>query len=97
MQAKIGLKVHSDETVIITSQDQTGNIVVFSLLGTPFYIMEHVPGRVFKDIKLEEMTPEERHKIYSAMVDVLVKIHKVNITEAGLDDYGKKGLFDFYY
>ena len=53
--------------------------------------MEHVPGRVFKDIALEGMTPAERTAIYSAMVDVLVKIHKVNITEAGLDDYGKKG------
>ena len=53
--------------------------------------MEHVPGRVFKDIALEGMTPTERTAIYTAMVDVLVKIHKVNITDAGLDDYGKKG------
>ena len=62
-----------------------------SLLGTPFYVMEHVPGRVFKDIELKGMTVEERRQIYAAMVDVLVKIHRVNITEAGLDDYGKKG------
>ena len=54
--------------------------------------MEHVPGRVFKDIHLTGMTPDERCKIYSAMVDVLVKIHKVDITKAGLDDYGKKGI-----
>lgn len=53
--------------------------------------MEHVPGRVFKDVTLEGMTPEERKAIYSAMNEVLTKIHKVNIEEAGLEDYGKKG------
>ena len=53
--------------------------------------MEHVPGRVFKDIMLQGMTPEQRTQIYRAMNDVLVKIHQVNISEAGLDDYGKKG------
>ena len=61
------------------------------LVGTPFYIMEHVPGRIFKDISLPSMSPPERTKIYSAMCEVLAKIHSVNISEAKLDDYGKKG------
>ncbi len=53
--------------------------------------MEHVPGRVFKDIALAGMTPPERSAIYSAMNDTLVKIHQVDISAAGLDNFGKKG------
>jgi len=53
--------------------------------------MEHVPGRVFKDPLLPGMSREERRDIYLAMSDVLVQIHKVNVKEAGLDDYGKQG------
>ena len=61
------------------------------MIGTPFYIMEYMPGRVFKDPLLPDFTPEERTTIYSKMCEVLTKIHKVNITEAGLDDFGKPG------
>ncbi len=68
---------------------------VFRLLGTPFYIMEHVPGRIFKNPLLPDQTPEERRQIYSSMCETLAKIHKVNITEAGLDDFGKKGACTF--
>ena len=53
--------------------------------------MEHVPGRVFIDPTLPAMTPAERRTIYSAMCDVLTKIHKVNLEEAKLTDYGKQG------
>ncbi len=53
--------------------------------------MEHVPGRVFKDVTLKGFTPEERRTIYSKMNEVLSKIHRVNIEEAGLEDYGKRG------
>lgn len=57
--------------------------------------MEHVPGRIFKDPGLEGMSPEDRRSIYLSICDVLVKIHKVNIKEAGLEDYGKQGWFIF--
>ena len=53
--------------------------------------MEYVPGRVFKDPLLPGFTPEERHTIYQKMCEVLAKIHKVDIVEARLEDYGKPG------
>ena len=56
--------------------------------------MEHVKGRVFKEALLPESPPEERRQIYESMCDVLAKIHKVDIHEAGLDDYGKKGAYN---
>ena len=65
--------------------------VCCSVLGTPFYLMEHVPGRVFKDVLLPELTNEQRRTVYSNMCRVLSRIHQVDIHAAGLDSYGKPG------
>ncbi|XP_071499816.1 acyl-CoA dehydrogenase family member 10-like [Diadema antillarum] len=62
-----------------------------SVLGTPFYVMEYVGGRVFEDPTLPGMSVAERRDIYRAMVDVLCKIHSVNMKEVGLGNYGKHG------
>ncbi|XP_076106919.1 acyl-CoA dehydrogenase family member 10-like isoform X2 [Mytilus galloprovincialis] len=62
-----------------------------SLIGTPFYIMEYVDGKIFKDRALAGLTRQQRREVYSEMISTLVKIHSVNISAAGLDDYGKKG------
>ncbi|KAK3594564.1 hypothetical protein CHS0354_013328 [Potamilus streckersoni] len=62
-----------------------------SLLGTPFYIMEYLPGRVFTDGFLPDVLPQERHRIYMDLIRVLCQIHSVNIHQAQLDNYGKKG------
>ncbi|XP_056005639.1 acyl-CoA dehydrogenase family member 10-like isoform X2 [Ostrea edulis] len=62
-----------------------------SVIGTPFYIMEYCKGRIFKSLHLPGMTYQERRDIYFAMADTLCKIHQVDISKAGLDDYGKKG------
>ncbi|XP_052713124.1 acyl-CoA dehydrogenase family member 10-like isoform X2 [Crassostrea angulata] len=62
-----------------------------SVIGTPFYVMEYCKGRIFKAVELPGMTKQERRDIYMAMADTLCKIHKVDISKAGLDDYGKKG------
>jgi len=63
----------------------------FSVLGTPFYVMEYIHGRIFKDPLLPGLSNKERREIYLAMCDVLAKIHKVNIKEAGLENFGKQG------
>ncbi|XP_019621730.1 PREDICTED: acyl-CoA dehydrogenase family member 10-like isoform X1 [Branchiostoma belcheri] len=62
-----------------------------SVIGTPFYLMEYVAGRLLKDPSLPGMEPEQRKEIYSAMNEVLSKIHSVNVRKAGLEDYGKHG------
>ena len=64
---------------------------VCSLIGTPFYIMEYVEGRIFKDRTLSGLTKQERKDIYSELINVLVKIHSVDISASGLDNFGKKG------
>lgn len=62
-----------------------------SVLGTPFYVMDYVSGRIYKDPSLPGMSPDQRSKIYSAMGSTLSKIHSVDIQEAGIEDYGKQG------
>jgi len=63
-----------------------------SVIGTPFYIMEYVHGRIFKDPLLPGLSVEQRRRIYESMCNVLVKIHNVDISTAGLQDFGKSGL-----
>ena len=61
-----------------------------SVLGTPFYVMEHVHGRIFEDPALPEMTPSARTAIYAAMATTLARLHSVSPDAVGLGQYGSK-------
>lgn len=61
------------------------------LLGTPFYLMERVEGRVFEDCALPELAPEERRDIWMALADAMALMHSVRPEDVGLGDYGKPG------
>ena len=61
------------------------------LLGTPFYLMERLDGRVFSDCSLPGITPGERREIYMAMAETLAKLHRVDPEKIGLGDYGRPG------
>jgi aminoglycoside phosphotransferase (APT) family kinase protein len=61
------------------------------IIGTPFYIMEKVEGRIFRQPSLPGMDPAERKAIYDAMNDTLAKMHSVDVDAAGLSDFGKQG------
>ncbi|XP_064889586.1 acyl-CoA dehydrogenase family member 10 isoform X4 [Columba livia] len=63
----------------------------YSTLGTPFYLMEHCPGRVYSDISLPALQPHQRRGIYAAMSQVLSQIHSINLRAAKLEDFGKHG------
>ncbi len=62
-----------------------------SLLGTPFYLMERLNGRVFPDAALPGMSPSERRGIYLGMAEALAALHAVRPDEIGLGDYGRPG------
>ncbi len=62
-----------------------------AIIGTPFYVMAYVPGRVFADAKLPDATPAERRKICVEMIRVLANLHNLDYRELGLEDYGKPG------
>jgi aminoglycoside phosphotransferase (APT) family kinase protein len=61
------------------------------ILGTPFYLMERVEGRVFSDCALPELDREARAPLYLAMADALAKLHAIRPDAVGLADYGKPG------
>lgn len=61
------------------------------LLGTPFYLMEFVNGRVFADCALPELAPEERRALYLSMAETLARLHAVRPESVGLGDFGKPG------
>ena len=61
------------------------------LLGTPFYLMERLHGRVFPNCELPGMEPGERKAIYLAMAETMARLHKVDWACIGLSDYGRQG------
>ncbi|ESX70030.1 phosphotransferase family protein [Mesorhizobium sp. M0027] len=60
-------------------------------LGTPFYLMQRLDGRVFHDGSLPGLAPDERRGIYFGMAEALAKLHAVRPEEVGLGDYGRPG------
>lgn len=64
-----------------------------SLLGTPFYVMDFLQGRVMMEQSLPGMDPAERRAIYAEMVRVLAALHSVDHEAVGLGSYGKPGQY----
>lgn len=62
-----------------------------SVIGTMFYIMECVEGRVFWELGLPEQDKAERTAIYDAANDVIARLHNVDYEAIGLSDYGRPG------
>ena len=62
-----------------------------SVIGTAFYVMEYLDGRIIWDPVIPEVSNEERSAIYDAMNAALAALHTVDIEKAGLADYGKPG------
>lgn len=63
------------------------------VLGTEFYLMDRVQGRVFNDPSLPGVSSEDRRAMYFAMADTLAALHSVDWHAAGLGDFGKPGNF----
>jgi len=61
------------------------------IIGTPFFIMEYVKGRVFWDARFPKQSPEDRSQLFTAMVQTLADLHAVNPSTIGLENYGRRG------
>lgn len=59
------------------------------VVGTAFYVMEHVEGRVFHDCSLPGVAREERRLMYLSAAGTLARLHDVDAKKAGLGDFGK--------
>lgn len=70
---------------------QHGLCIDESVTGSMFYVMGMVEGRSIWDGSMPESSAEERRAIYDEMVDVLARLHTVDLSASGLEDYGKPG------
>lgn len=59
------------------------------IIGTSFYVMDYLEGRIFRDAQLPDLTPAERSAVYDELNATLAKLHKVDYRAVGLEDYGR--------
>ncbi len=62
-----------------------------SIIGTSFFVMDYVSGRIFDDVSLPELGADERAGIYESMVQTLADLHGVDFHSTGLGDFGRVG------
>jgi aminoglycoside phosphotransferase (APT) family kinase protein len=62
-----------------------------AVIGTIFYVMSYVHGRIFRDPSAPGVTPAERARLFDDMNDVLARLHRVDRHAVGLDAFGKPG------
>ena len=62
-----------------------------AIVGTPFYVMECVDGRIFWELDLPSLEREERAAIYDHVNETLATLHGTDYKAIGLDDYGVPG------
>lgn len=64
-----------------------------SVIGRAFYLMQHVPGRVFFDPRLPELEPAQRAHVFAGMNATIATLHGLDPAAIGLSDYAKPGNF----
>jgi aminoglycoside phosphotransferase (APT) family kinase protein len=62
-----------------------------SAIGSAFYVMDYVEGRIFSDPTLASLPLGARAAIYAEMNRVIAELHSVHPEELGLGDYGRSG------
>lgn len=63
------------------------------VIGTAFYLMDYIEGRIFWDPALPGMKPAERAAIFDEINRVITALHRVDYQAVGLGDYGKPGSY----
>jgi aminoglycoside phosphotransferase (APT) family kinase protein len=60
------------------------------VIGSPFYVMEHVEGRVLRTPKeIAALTPDDAQRCSDALIDVLARLHSVDYDAVGLGEFGR--------
>ena len=60
-----------------------------TILGTEFYLMDFIAGKIYWNISLPGLEPEIRAKIFDAKISTLAKLQNINFEKAGLSTFGK--------
>jgi aminoglycoside phosphotransferase (APT) family kinase protein len=64
-----------------------------TVIGTAFYLMEHVDGRILWEPLLPGVAPSERAAHYDELGRVLAALHRVDYGAVGLGDFGRVGSY----
>ena len=64
-----------------------------SVIGTAFYIMSFLEGRIFEDPALPGVSPEDRRAMWHSITTTLGKYHRVAPKSVGMEDFGRHGNF----
>lgn len=62
-----------------------------AVLGTAFFVMENVEGRVLVDPSLPSMSKDDRHALYDHFIEILAALHAIDLDAVGLSDFGRAG------
>jgi aminoglycoside phosphotransferase (APT) family kinase protein len=62
-----------------------------AVIGTMFYVMDMVEGRILWDQSLPGYEPAERRAIHMASVKTLADLHNTDYVKIGLEDFGRAG------
>src|SRR5579872_5364373 len=62
-----------------------------TVIGSAFYVMDHVEGRLFWDPTLPELAPGGRARVYDAMNTAIARLHGIDPAAIGLADFGRPG------
>ena len=59
------------------------------VIGTPFYIMSYVEGRIFWDARLPQLNSASRPAYFDAMNETIARLHGIDYAEVGLSSFGR--------
>jgi aminoglycoside phosphotransferase (APT) family kinase protein len=62
-----------------------------SIIGTSFYVMQHVEGRIFWDCAMPDLSPGGRAAIFDAVNATLAALHRLDPAKLHLGDFGRPG------
>ena len=64
-----------------------------TIIGTLFFVMSYEPGRVFWNPTLPDLSKSDRAMVYDDMNRVLATLHNVDVSQVGLNDFGRSGYY----
>ncbi|PQE29973.1 acyl- dehydrogenase family member 11 protein [Rutstroemia sp. NJR-2017a WRK4] len=64
-----------------------------TIIGTPFYIMEFLDGRIIEDPTMPDVTPAERTEMWHDAIRTLAKLHRIDPASVNLSTFGKPSGF----
>lgn len=64
-----------------------------SVIGSMFYVMDFVPGRIFRDSWAPGLDPAERAAVFDQLAQVIASLHVLDPDRLGLADFGRPGAY----